>query len=243
MKFVIQNEDMKKIVAIWFFIFSSLFSIFAEGLVVHSLNISVPFGHNTWDVDYPADAFFNADSKVGVNSEEINFNWNRMTVGDEGFSFLFGMGVGFAAAEPKKFVIDSMVGWNYAVKLGWGFAPVRTEKMILAFHGIATFNLKFLFYKEEVSYSADGSNKIVESETYDYNVVDFGNAIGADVVFIYRPRPVFALMAGLDVTTNFIGFGFCEIDYTDSPSDLLPIFYGFTGINITPRIGICWVFD
>ena len=59
----------------------------------------------------------------------VDFNWNRMTVNESGFSFLIGLGLGYTIENSNDSdALDGRRGFDSEVKIGWGVAPIRSEK-------------------------------------------------------------------------------------------------------------------
>ena len=234
---------MKKsifLLSVAFFAIFSVSAIFTEQKVVHSINLSLPYEHRTVEIeDIFADSEVNPPDTVTLNYFSANFNWNRMAIYDSGFSFLLGMGIGFTTAVPQAFFTDFLSGVRTDIKTGWGFAPINTDKMILAFHGFIAVNLRYLKAEEERAQTGSNANYT----TYAYHIFDYDMPIGIDGVFVFKLGDSFALFTGLDLSTNLFGVGMYDADdHGEGGSEGYEFTYGFTGINVTPRIGICWVF-
>ena len=217
----------------------SLTSVFAEsGKIIQSLHLSVPIQTETWKSESSMISSRLADKKNNdILFYGVNLNWNRMTLGEGGFSFLFGMGLGATSAISDDFKgIDGNKGFNSDIKLGWGFAPLRSEKNILVFHGFFGFNFKYLT-------GSDTRTSDDCSADLDYTAEHFALALGIDALFIHRFSDSFGLMAGLDVSTTLYGFSFFFIDSSNQfvIENESYSFDFFGKVNFVPRIGVCWI--
>ena len=232
---------MKKIIATLFALGLAAASAFADQ-VMHALDFSIPIENRTYSLDGDIGDY---DDKIDTSAVGFNFNYDRMAVGDSGFSFIFGLGMGY-----EKLSFDDYVDFNnydMKIKLGWGGSPIHGDNMLLSIHGYTGFDI-----------TAGAGSK---SGT-DWIFADFGMPIGVDAVFAIKLSGSFGLTAGLDIGTNLFKVGglFGEYKYeyeeyhsgyysgyytteteTKSSSDFVSCV--FNGFSITPKIGICWILD
>jgi hypothetical protein len=231
---------MKKVTLSTFAAIFLLASAFADSdkKVVHSINISVPVQMENWKNDT---SLFSTDTTKNENNDvtltDVNFNWNRMTVNDGGFSFLIGAGLGatFLNSDDLSFV-DGHSGFDTGLKFGWGFAPVRSENNILALHAFFSFNLKYITSSESKNI---GESSVDIESTIEY----FSSAIGIDAIFVHNFSEHFGLFAGIDVSTTVLGISEIFIESNNSQLvDNESFSFDISGrVNITPTIGICWI--
>lgn len=226
---------MKKHLFTILFALFAVFSSHAEKTIVHTLNFSVPIERQTWEDEGYSD---------NPSFWGISFNWNMLTVHKSGYSFILGLGHGGTGGKWHNDTYGDVdpFGLDSNFKLGLGFAPLQNEKMILAFHGFWGFSTKIMF-ATDISYRETGTDG--RDRNSDFLIFDFTNVIGFDAVFAMKLSDVFGIMAGIDVSTNFIG----GVIYTesDSGSDFSDDIWGFGvpfgKVNVVPRFGICWILE
>ena len=208
---------MKKLFVLSAVAVLSVSSVFAQS-VMHGLNLSFPQSSRTYDFD---DLTYDADAEYS----NIHINYNLMTMSRSKFSMILGIGMGSSDGEisANGTTIDGFEGFGMDFKFGCGFAPVNNGRMVLAIHGIAGLNL----------------NSVTETKSpFEYEMWDFGFCAGADVVFGVRFADSFGMMAGLDVTFDLAGTGSVSPKNSSTSTDFS---YTGTGVNVVPRIGVCWI--
>ena len=86
---------MKKIIVICVFSLVANFALFAQKQVVQSLHFSAPIKAQVWEGnknDFYYKDCIGTEKNNDVLFAGVDFNWNRMTVNESGFSFLVGLG-------------------------------------------------------------------------------------------------------------------------------------------------------
>ncbi|WP_294431768.1 hypothetical protein [uncultured Treponema sp.] len=227
---------MKVISFLCALLFSTL-PVFAESTDFINAHFSFPLEYHILKATSShSRKYFDFDQPFYAKYFETQVNWSKMTLDEDGHSRLTGISTGrsFMSFPGLKSNFFNPVPNTISLKLGKGFAPARTEKYALAFHGFAELNLRA--YDFEVDY---GIGRI--SDTIRYFTVEFNLNIGADAVFIFKLSEDISLFSGLDISTVLFGKG--NIDYERSGQYTAFGELGYitflNGINIVPRIGIC----
>ena len=150
---------------------------------------------------------------------------------------MFGIELGFTAGKFPDISSDFFSGGLFnsiAGKFGIGFAPLQNEKYILAFHGFSELNARLLDCNTK--YAVGNS-----SDNLHYTVFEGNLVMGIDAVFLFKMGQIVSLFSGIDVSTIVIGNGSLTAE-RDSGMDFKEVTYKnyFNGINIVPRLGLCW---
>lgn len=190
---------------------------------LQSMNFYMPIESETWKIKA-----INYD----WSSMSYQFGWTRYKTETNGYSSVFGLGIGFLNGDFKDELTrkkTDLKGLDFNVKLGIGMAPISNE-LIVAVHFLCGVDLKLI----------EGD---VKTETHKYNpgAVYVDAVIGGDVIVGYHVFDAIGVIAGIDITTNAYGIG----AYYNDPARLSKtsrISYLFTGINVTPHIGMFFVF-
>lgn len=191
-------------------------SVFAEARKIKSASV---FYSNEKVTEKIEENGFSADKKIKFNS--IGLSYSSMGIWDSGLSSMFDI---YAERTAAKDLYNDETGSGFGLKLGLGFAPLNTEKSVLAIHGFAGVDTKFLL----------GERPENSEEAY---LMAFFNLIsGADVRFAQKLGEKFGLYAGFDLYTNLCGKGF----WTEDSDTKFTTKTG--GLGIQPRIGFCWDF-
>ena len=212
-----------------------------SGRSLQTLNFALPIENETWEVD---------DSDIDWSSIGYEFNWSRYKISENKLTSVFGLSIGYVAGDTKgekgKRGPD-LDGLDFNLKFGWGMAPL-SDNFVLAFHLLMGFDIKAL----EGDYK-----KVSETETYNYGVVSYPTEpeptstnfsatyidaiLGGDLIAAYLFSEAFAVVGGIDVTTNVLGLGVYSYEYQNS-KESEALSYMFSGINIVPHIGIAFIF-
>ena len=209
------------------------------GRTLQTLNFVIPFENETWDVD---------DRDADWSSIGYEFNWSRYRIGDNKLSSAFGLSLGYVAGDIKNNTWGeaNMDGLDFNLKFGWGMAPA-TDNLIVAFHVLMGFDIKVLEGDNGKTSNTEtnGYNTVsttttnTESIEYSADYIDF--ILGGDLVLAYLFNDAFAIVGGIDVTTNVLGVGIYSYELSfRRHSDFFT--YMFTGVNIAPRVGIAFIF-
>lgn len=227
---------MKKILTMLVLSAIALSATFADQ-VMRALDFSVPIENKKYTLS--GDLGDDFIDKTGVEAYGFNVNYDRMAVGDSGFSFIFGVGLGYdlVTLDFDGYGFDTNA-FDLKVKFGWGGSPIHNDKMLLSIHGFTGLDLK-----------AGTGSEHIDGMDFDMVLVDYSMPIGVDAVFGIKLSDCFGLTAGIDISTNIFGFGALlgeyeekeEYYYTVSESTGDVISYVFNGFSITPKIGICWI--
>ena len=186
---------------------------------IQSFNFNVPIESETWEVK--ADDY-------EWNSVGYQFTWTRFKTEESGYSTLFGLGAGFFTGDLKDHAFDDKVkfkGLNFNMKLGLGYAPISNE-LLVAIHFIGGVNVKL----------ADG-DAYINDDKYSPATVYVDATIGGDFIIGYQVMGSIGIIAGIDITTNAFGIGGYSKEISQA-SKVTQLHYVFSGINITPHIGI-----
>ncbi|MBR1536669.1 MAG: hypothetical protein IJ630_07010 [Treponema sp.] len=228
---------MKKI--FFLFLFLSAFSLFAESTRVHTIHFSFPLEARTLNkTNFPARKYLDLDSNFKASYLGGCLNWNKLIFRENGLALLFGVGTGADFAKIPDLSSDFFEGFLISGKFGLGFAPVKNKKIILAFHGFVGLNLRILDL--ETKYKVANI-----SDEMNYRLEEFNFTSGFDGIFLVKLTERLGLFSALDISTVFAGHGSVEV----SRSNDLSSDYGskelkykniLNGINIVPRIGLCW---
>ena len=186
---------------------------------IQSFNFNIPNESETWEVK---------SDKYEWNSVGYQFTWTRFKTEESGYSTLFGLGAGFFTGDLKDSSFDDKVkfkGLDFNMKLGLGYAPISNE-LIVAVHFICGVNVKF----------ADG-DAYIDEDKYSPATVNVDATIGGDFIIGYQISGSIGIIAGIDITTNAFGIGGYSKEISKA-SKVTQLNYVFSGINITPHIGI-----
>ena len=200
------------------------------GKTLQSLNFALPIESETWGVD---------DNDIEWSSIGFEFNWTRYRVNDNGFSSIFGLSIGYITGETegkRGIKGPDMDGMDFNMKFGWGMAPVSNQ-LIFAFHFLMGFDIKALECETEETYDEDGYIKV--SAEYSATYIDL--MLGGDLILAYQVSDKFAIVGGIDITSNLFGFGAFSVEASYDDNDEV-LSYMFSGINIVPHVGIAFVF-
>ena len=200
------------------------------GKTLQSLNFALPIESETWEVD---------DNDIEWSSIGFEFNWTRYRVNDNGFSSIFGLSIGYITGETegkRGIKGPDMDGMDFNMKFGWGMAPVSNQ-LIFAFHFLMGFDIKALECETEETYDEDGYIKV--SAEYSATYIDL--MLGGDLILAYQVSDKFAIVGGIDITSNLFGFGAFSVEASYDDNDEV-LSYMFSGINIVPHVGIAFVF-
>lgn len=190
---------------------------------IQTMNFYLPIESETWKV---------GSRKLEWNSMGYQFSWNRYKTEKNGYSSVFGLGIGFLTGELKDGFFDKKVdlkGLDFNIKFGLGMAPISND-LIVAIHFLSGFDLKML--EGEVN---------TETMKYSPGAVYIDALIGGDLIIGYHILESLGLIGGVDITTNAFGIG----GYSREPSKAskaIRLSYLFSGINVTPHIGMFFVF-
>ena len=190
---------------------------------LQSMNFYMPIESETWKIKA-----INYD----WSSVSYQFGWTRYKTETNGYSSVFGLGIGFLNGEFKDEITHrktDLKGLDFNVKLGIGMAPISNE-LIVAVHFLCGVDLKLL----------EGD---VKTETHKYNpgAIYVDAVIGGTVIVGYHVFDNIGVIGGIDITTNAYGIG----AYYNDPARLSKtsrLSYLFTGVNVTPHIGLFFVF-
>ncbi len=211
------------------------------GKTLQSLNFALPIESETWEVD---------DNDIEWSSIGFEFNWTRYRVNDNGFSSIFGLSIGYITGETegkRGIKGPDMDGMDFNMKFGWGMAPVSNQ-LIFAFHFLMGFDIKALEGEIEETYEEDGydsysdrpeTRTIKVSAEYSATYIDL--MLGGDLILAYQVSDKFAIVGGIDITSNLFGFGAFSVEASYDDNDEV-LSYMFSGINIVPHVGIAFVF-
>ena len=219
-------------------IFLLCFPLFAENVCVHSIHFSSPLEFRLLDKNNsPSRKYFDLDSEFNAEYYGACINYSRLVVRESRLSFLLGCALGAGFVKIPELASDYMFGELFIVKGGAGFAPVLTEKMILAFHGFCGFNFRFYDYTSNYE-AGDISDKLDLSGT-EYNFVS-----GLDAVFVLKLGQRVSLFSSLGVSTIPVGWGNICAERDGAVSDFSELSYKniLNGVSIEPGIGLCFGF-
>lgn len=221
---------MKKLIALGLVSLLAATATFARSksrgneTVVHAFDIAIPFDNKTWkldDDDVP-------DAEIDTGFVGFGVNYNKMSVKNSGFTKIFGLGFGYTSATIDDYFDVDLGGFDTYLKFGWGYAPLKTDKMILGIHGFIGGDLKIL----------DG-----DAHNVDFTVTDFAFLTGVDALFAFKLTNSFGLNGGLDLSTNVFGAGALKVKNNGTDRESTDSFtYAFSGVNVALRFGICLIF-
>jgi len=230
-----------RFIRIFIGLFLLSFPIFAESESFHTIHLSFPLETRTLKTsDSHSRKYFDFDKSCKANYFGAFANWNRLSFKESGFSFLFGLEAGFTAANIPDVSSDFFIGGilnTFGGKFGFGYAPLRNGKYILAFHGFSELKGFFLDYGTKY--------KVANiSDDLSYTIQEFSFISGFDCVFIAKLSEKITLLTGLDISTIVLGFGSLDVTRSGSTDDSEEISYTnfFNGINVCPRLGLCFGF-
>lgn len=190
---------------------------------IQSYNFSIPMESEKWKV---------TSEKPEWKSTGFQFNWTRYKTNEGGYSTLFGLGAGFVSGKLKDKLFDEKVkftGLDLNMKMGLGVAPISND-LIVATHFICGVDVKL----------ANG-NVTVDDKKINPFTVYVDAVIGGAFILGYQFFESAGFLAGIDVTTNAFGIGGYSRELSKT-SKVKQLNYAFTGINITPHIGIFFAF-
>ena len=193
---------------------------------LQSLNFFLPIESESWTVK---------SEKLDWSSLGYQFSWTRYKVEEGGLSSVFGLGVGYINGDLKDKFFKNNVHFNgldLNIKFGLGGAPI-SNNFILAIHGF--FGIDFKMAQGEVKLTQD--EILEETDKFNPGAIYADVVIGGDAIVGYHIFETIGIIAGFDITTNAFGIG----AYSREPkkaSKVTQLHYVFSGINITPHIGI-----
>lgn len=190
---------------------------------LQSMNFYLPIESETWKIKA-----INFD----WSSVSYQFGWTRYRTDANGYSSIFGLGIGFLNGSLKDEITrkkTDLKGLDFNLKLGIGMAPISNE-LIVAVHFLCGLDMKLI----------EGD---VRTDTRKYNpgAIYVDAVIGGDLVVGYHVFDSIGVIGGIDITTNAYGIG----AYYNDPGRLSKtsrLSYLFTGVNVTPHIGMFFVF-
>ncbi len=211
------------------------------GKTLQSLNFALPIESETWEVD---------DNDIEWSSIGFEFNWTRYRVNDNGFSSIFGLSIGYITGETegkRGIKGPDMDGMDFNMKFGWGMAPVSNQ-LIFAFHFLMGFDIKALegeieetYEEDEYDYYSDRPETRTIKVSAEYSATYIDLMLGGDLILAYQVSDKFAIVGGIDITSNLFGFGAFSVEASYDDNDEV-LSYMFSGINIVPHVGIAFVF-
>lgn len=211
------------------------------GRTLQSFNFALPVENETWEVD---------NTHIDWNSIGYEFNWSRYRINDNKLTSVLGISIGYVAGDTeakKNLKGPDLDGLDFNLKFGWGMAPL-SDNLIVAFHLLMGFDIKAVEGDldappiTESSYY-NGSSVVASSDTSsaDYSATYIDALLGGDLIAAYLFNEAFAVVGGIDITTNVLGVGIYSYDNHNS-KDREVLSYMFSGINIVPHIGIAFIF-
>ena len=214
------------------------------GRTLQALQFALPIETVTWEID-------DSNTDIEYSSIGFEFNWTRFRVNDNGYSSLFGLSIGYVTGETegkRGIKGPDMDGMDFNLKFGWGMAPVAKE-FIFAFHIFMGFDIKALEGEfddtdeyEDYDYNRDTYVTTSRTVSLEYSSTYISSMLGGDLLLAYQINNSFALVGGIDISTNLAGFGVFSYDYGSYSDNSDPITFMFSGINIVPHIGISFVY-
>ena len=211
------------------------------GKTLQSLNFALPIESETWEVD---------DNDIEWSSIGFEFNWTRYRVNDNGFSSIFGLSIGYITGETegkRGIKGPDMDGMDFNMKFGWGMAPVSNQ-LIFAFHFLMGFDIKALegeieetYEEDEYDYYSNRYETRTSKVSAEYSATYIDLMLGGDLILAYQVSDKFAIVGGIDITSNLFGFGAFSLEASYDDNDEV-LSYMFSGINIVPHVGIAFVF-
>ena len=140
-----------------------------------------------------------------------------------------------------------MDGMDFNMKFGWGMAPVSNQ-LIFAFHFLMGFDIKALegeieetYEEDEYDYYSDRNETRTIKVSAEYSATYIDLMLGGDLILAYQVSDKFAIVGGIDITSNLFGFGAFSVEASYDDNDEV-LSYMFSGINIVPHVGIAFVF-
>jgi hypothetical protein len=198
-------------------------SKFRTNKPLQSYNFYLPIESEKWEIK---------SQKHEWNSLSFQFHWTRYKMQENGFSTLLDLGAGFVTGKLNDKYFDGKIRFNgidLNMKSGLGFAPISND-FIVAFYLIGGVNLKML----------NGRITVDDKKINPFTV--FVDAIiGGDFTLGYQFFESAGILAGIDVTTNAFGIGGYSREISKT-SKVTQMKYIFSGINLTPHIGIFFAF-
>ena len=198
-------------------------SKFRKNKTLQSYNFYLPIESEKWEIK---------SQKHEWNSLSFQFHWTRYKMQENGFSTLLDLGAGFVTGKLNDKYFDGKIRFNgidLNMKSGLGFAPISND-FIVAFYLIGGVNLKML----------NGRITVDDKKINPFTV--FVDAIiGGDFTLGYQFFESAGILAGIDVTTNAFGIGGYSREISKT-SKVTQMKYIFSGINLTPHIGIFFAF-
>lgn len=217
---------------------ASLLAFLALGISVSAKSWTNYAGFG-WRI--PTSAKVKADDS---NAKDINFksqtglSLDYAGVHESGFSLRGIFDINYSGSDIEAGSdSDEMEGVNCLFLVGAGYAPIRTEKMMLGFYGLFGADATVLNYEESISGGGFSSS-------YEVTLTHAATVLGANATFVYSPAEHFSLFAS--VCANYMFPTEIKIDVdkkingvstSESPK------YDFKGaFKFVPTIGICWKF-
>ena len=211
------------------------------GRTLQALSFALPIESVTWDIE-------NENDDIEYSSIGFLFNWTRYRVNDNGYSSLFGLSLGYVTGETegeRGYKGPDMDGMDFNMKFGWGMAPVAKE-VIFAFHIFMGFDLKAVegeysqtYEDEEYDYNRGTYVTRTETVSAEFSSFHIASLLGGDLIIGYQFSEAMAVVGGVDISTNILGFGAFSNEKSDD-TEAFGIL--FSGISITPHIGISFVY-
>ena len=139
---------------------------------IHSLGFSIPI--QSWNVEYATERKSSSDkTTTNVSASGFNFVYSHTKVRKGGYSSYMNLEGGYIsgnieALKGTKFDFDN-TGFNTKIIWGWGYAPLRKEKLVLAIHGLLGMDFAFgqaskkdVEYEYSYSYYSSGVQKNIQ---------------------------------------------------------------------------------
>ena len=219
-------------------LFLSFFPLSAQKTSIHTVHFSFPVEFRAMEAkDSPSRKYFDLDKAFTSRQFGINANWNKVIFYEDGYTLLFGAGAGLSAMNIPEFSSEFFTGGTLTGKIGFGYAPVRSEKIILSFHGFSGLDIGFLDCYTR--YRAPGI-----SDELHYTNSEINFTAGAGVILLTRLSNSVTLFSGIDFSTVLTGFGSIEVSRFGTSDEWAELKYtnSFNSVKINPRIGLCWGF-
>lgn len=195
---------------------------------IQSMNFYLPIESETWKIK---------PQRYDWSSIGYQFSWTRYKTEENSYSSVFGLGIGFLVGDLNNEYFREKIdlkGLDFNVKVGLGMAPISND-FIVAFHFICGLDLKVV----EGDIAVQMNNSF--SKKYTHGAAYADTFIGGDLILGYHIFDSLGVIAGVDITTNAFGIGVYYTE-TENDSNAHKMNYLFSGVNITPHIGLFFVF-
>lgn len=190
---------------------------------IQSMNFSLPIESERWKIK---------PQRFDWKSIGYQFSWTRYGTEENGYSSVFGLGIGFLTGDLEDNI--DMKGLDFNIKVGLGMAPI-SNNLIIAFHFICGLDLKIVEGDISVQTDARHTYKFTHGSAY------IDAFFGGDLIIGYHIFESLGFISGVDITTNAYGIGAYYTDL-EQKSKVYKMSYLFTGVNITPHIGLFFLF-